>query len=347
MTVENHFKKASDSIVLTGSKEDLKVLLIKRKYDPYKGLWAFPGGFIENGEEADQASKRELLEETGLDLKSSKGVSLSVRKKEGRDPRGKVESFPFLFYEADLEKVKIVGSDDAVEAKWVPLRKIDELAFDHGAILCEALGYFWGDFFEMKGSKDLQNISLPSFLEKGRLLSTDLSERVTFFGGSFNPWHKGHRACLEMCPEKNIIVVPDTNPFKLNEKGFEYKACFWKIFKQTALEMEETLYGFFPGFFGREKVNPTAKWFSKVPFSQKGLLMGDDSFLQLETWTDSRSLLASLTHIYVAPRHFSHEEIKKKALKLGEAFPKIEIVILPNHGFQHESSTALRKKGQF
>jgi len=102
MTVENHFKKASDSIVLTGSKEDLKVLLIKRKYDPYKGLWAFPGGFIENGEEADQASKRELLEETGLDLKSSKGVSLSVRKKEGRDPRGKVESFPFLFYEADL-----------------------------------------------------------------------------------------------------------------------------------------------------------------------------------------------------------------------------------------------------
>ncbi len=126
MTVENHSKKASDSIVLTGSKEDLKVLLIKRKHDPYKGLWAFPGGFIENGEGADQASKRELLEETGLDLKSSMGVPLSVRKKEGRDPRGKIESFPFLFYGPDLEKVKIVGSDDAAEAKWVPLRKVDD-----------------------------------------------------------------------------------------------------------------------------------------------------------------------------------------------------------------------------
>ena len=100
MTVENHSKKASDSIVLTGSKEDLKVLLIKRKYDPYKGLWAFRGGFIENGEGAGQASKRELLEETGLDLKNSTGVPLSVRKKEGRDPRGMVESFPFLFYDA-------------------------------------------------------------------------------------------------------------------------------------------------------------------------------------------------------------------------------------------------------
>ena len=254
MTTEHHFKKASDSIVLTGSKEDLKVLLIKRKNDPYKGFWAFPGGFIEPGEEAYLASKRELFEETGLDLEGLRGIPLSRRGKKGRDPRGEVESFPFLFYRADLEKFKIEGRDDALEAKWVLLKEIDELAFDHGAILCEALGYFWGDFFGIEGGKELQNIDLPSFLEKGRALTSGSTDRITFFGGSFNPWHKGHGACLELCPEKNIIVIPDTNPFKLNERGFEYKVCFWKIFKRMALEMEDTPYGFFSGFFGKKTI---------------------------------------------------------------------------------------------
>ena len=346
MAVENHSNKASDSIVLTGSSEDLKVLLIKRKNDPYKGLWAFPGGFIDDEEEAYTASKRELFEETGLDLKGWKGVPLSRRKKKGRDPRGEIESFPFLFYREGLEKLKIEGRDDALEAKWVSLREIRELAFDHGAILCEALGYFWGDFFGIGGAEDLKSIGLPSFLEKGRSLSGDFSGRVTFFGGSFNPWHKGHRACLELCPEKDIIVIPDTNPFKLNEAGFEYKTCFWKIFKQMALEMEEAPYGFFPGFFGKEEVNPTARWLSKVPFSQKGLLMGDDSFVELESWADFRGLLSSLNHIYVAPRNFSQDELKNNALKLGSAFPGVDIIILPNHDFQSESSTALRKNGQ-
>ena len=166
MAVENHSDKASDSIVLTGSSEDLKVLLIKRKNDPYKGLWAFPGGFIDDEEEAYTASKRELFEETGLDLKGWKGVPLSRRKKKGRDPRGEIESFPFLFYREGLEKLKIEGRDDALEAKWFSLREIRELAFDHGAILCEALGYFWGDFFGIGGAEDLKSLLLgPLLLE--------------------------------------------------------------------------------------------------------------------------------------------------------------------------------------
>ena len=113
-----------------------------------------------------------------------------------------------------------------------------------------------------------------------------------------------------------------------------------------ALEMEEAPYGFFPGFFGKEEVNPTARWLSKVPFSQKGLLMGDDSFVELESWADFRGLLSSLNHIYVAPRNFSQDELKNNALKLGSAFPEVDIIILPNHDFQSESSTALRKNGQ-
>ena len=147
MTTENFSNQASDSIVLTGSDEDLKVLLIKRRNDPYKNRWAFPGGFIEKGEDAHSAAKRELFEETGLDLKGLTGIPLSKRQKKGRDPRGEVKSFPFLFYKAGLESVGIKGKDDALEADWVPLREVVELAFDHGAILCEALGFFWARFF--------------------------------------------------------------------------------------------------------------------------------------------------------------------------------------------------------
>ena len=67
---------------------------------------------------------KELFEETGLDLKEVEGIPLLKRKKKGRDPRGEVESFPFLFYGEGFDKVDVRGMDDALEAEWVPLRKL-------------------------------------------------------------------------------------------------------------------------------------------------------------------------------------------------------------------------------
>ena len=115
---------------------------------------------------------------------------------------------------------------------------------------------------------------MPYFLEKGRSLLKELDEKVTFFGGSFNPWHDGHRACLELCDAANLIVVPDTNPFKVKEKGFEYKTCFWKVFKKMAIEMESTRYGFFPGFFRKRRNEPNRGVVLKVPFSERVSLLG-------------------------------------------------------------------------
>ena len=69
-------------------------------------------------------------------------------------------------------------------------------------------------------------------------------------------------------------------------------------------------------------MNPTAEWFLKVPFSEKGLLVGDDSFFQIETWLNARILLSSLKYIYVAPRNHSQKNCwrGKKIEKLFSSF---------------------------
>ncbi|MDT0641736.1 NUDIX hydrolase [Zunongwangia sp. F363] len=120
-----------DSVVLCNVNNLFKVLLVKRKNDPFKEQWALPGGFMEDGEELEDAAKRELKEETGVDVKSMEQIKAFG--KPGRDPRGRMISIAFLsriFCEEDLK-----AGDDAGEAKWFELDKLPELAFDHDEII--------------------------------------------------------------------------------------------------------------------------------------------------------------------------------------------------------------------
>lgn len=111
-------------------RED-KILLIKRKNEPYKGSWALPGGFVEYGEDVESAAKREVKEETNLDLKIKR--FLGVYSAPGRDPRGHVVSICFIAEAAGSEE----GKSDAIEAKFFELEeaKNKNLAFDHIHIL--------------------------------------------------------------------------------------------------------------------------------------------------------------------------------------------------------------------
>lgn len=113
-----------------------KILLIKRKKDPFKGQWALPGGFVDPGENAEQAAKREMIEETGVKL--AKLTKVGVWDKPGRDPRGEVITTAFL---ADLrEEPKVRAGDDAKEAKWWPIGGLpNKIAFDHLDIIRKAL----------------------------------------------------------------------------------------------------------------------------------------------------------------------------------------------------------------
>jgi len=111
-----------------------RLLLVRRKYPPFKGRHALPGGFVEYGETVESAVARELFEETGLKLKSRRLVGVYSAPK--RDPRGHNVSVAFLVGVAGGEPK---AGDDAAAAHFVTDWQSKKLAFDHGQILADAL----------------------------------------------------------------------------------------------------------------------------------------------------------------------------------------------------------------
>lgn len=124
--------------VLFGFNEklELMVLLIERKFDPYKRFWAFPGGFLNMDETAEQCAKRELFEETGIKIDQIQ--QLYTASKVDRDPRGRVISIVFIA-KVDFFVTNVVAGDDASDAKWFNVRNMPQLAFDHDEIFTLAL----------------------------------------------------------------------------------------------------------------------------------------------------------------------------------------------------------------
>jgi len=129
----------SDAIILC----DGKILLIKRKEEPFKGKWAFPGGHFNEYESARDCCIRETKEETGLDIEDyCPHLPYGDFGGKGRDPRGWVVSLPFVFnVDKDVMEKPIQASDDAEDVKWIPIDDILEgvirLAFDHYKILSQ------------------------------------------------------------------------------------------------------------------------------------------------------------------------------------------------------------------
>ena len=124
----------TDCVVFGIEGRDLKVLLIERGQEPYKGAWAFPGGFLNMDETAEQGARRELKEETGLVLNHLKQVG--AFSDVNRDPRDRVITLAFYA----LSKIsEVQGSDDAAKAQWFSLNEIPRLAFDHDLILRKTL----------------------------------------------------------------------------------------------------------------------------------------------------------------------------------------------------------------
>ncbi len=125
-----------DIIVFTLENNELKVLLVKRKIEPFKDKWAIPGGFVRIDESLDEAALRELQEETGV-----KGVYLEQLYTFGnpkRDPRGRVITVSYIAL-INSANIKLEAKTDASEAAWFSLKKLPTLAFDHKEILTYAL----------------------------------------------------------------------------------------------------------------------------------------------------------------------------------------------------------------
>jgi 8-oxo-dGTP diphosphatase len=125
-----------DGVVFGFDAGELKVLLIQRAFEPFKGKWALPGGFVRVEETLDDAVRRELVEETGLtDIFLEQLYTFGAVK---RDPRERVVSVAYYAL-VKLSDHHAKAATDAANAQWFPVSQLPKLAFDHAEIVALAL----------------------------------------------------------------------------------------------------------------------------------------------------------------------------------------------------------------
>jgi 8-oxo-dGTP diphosphatase len=133
-----------DAVIFRKTDNSIEVLLIQRGHDPFIGMWACPGGFIDMQETPEDAAIRELEEETGL-----KDVELFQFHAYGsinRDPRHRTIAIAYAgFLKNNSFEVK--GGDDAAEARWFTIGQLPELAFDHDQIVADAIEFAKGKYW--------------------------------------------------------------------------------------------------------------------------------------------------------------------------------------------------------
>jgi len=133
---------AADIVAFSFQERQLKVLLVKRKFEPGVGDWAIPGGFVREDESLEEAALRELKEETGL-ARDCYLEQLYTFGEVTRDPRGRVISVAYMVLinepastrstnssnRGEPEKLRLKASDDATDAQWFPVDDLPPLSF--------------------------------------------------------------------------------------------------------------------------------------------------------------------------------------------------------------------------
>jgi len=145
-----------DCIIFGFDKEQIKVLLTKRAIEPFLGKWAFPGGFIDEGETADDCARRKLYQEAGLkDIFMEQLYTFSDL---DRDPRYHVISIAYFALVRSTDHILEAGIDTE-DVQWFSLNELPELAFDHARILDVAVE-------RLKGKISYQPIGFELLPEK-------------------------------------------------------------------------------------------------------------------------------------------------------------------------------------
>ncbi len=129
-----HPSVTTDCVIFGFDGIKLHVLLVERGIEPYKGMWAFPGGFLKMDETAEEGALRELKEET--DLSVGYIDQFYTFTAPGRDPRERVIT---IAHYAIVRMQEVKGGDDAARARWFAIDDIPPLAFDHDRILRKAM----------------------------------------------------------------------------------------------------------------------------------------------------------------------------------------------------------------
>ncbi|NME68596.1 NUDIX hydrolase [Flammeovirga aprica] len=125
----------TDCVIFGFDGIEINVLLIERGIEPFKGKWAFPGGFVRMDESTEEGAKRELFEETGI--KDVFIEQLYTFSDVQRDPRGRVVTVAY-FALVKTSEYQLLAGDDAMKAQWFKLKDVPSLAFDHDLVLRKA-----------------------------------------------------------------------------------------------------------------------------------------------------------------------------------------------------------------
>lgn len=124
-----------DVVLFRKMNSRYEILLIQRLNDPFKSYWALPGGFVDENEDLETAAKRELFEETDIQLFQVK--QLKAYGNPNRDPRHHTISVVFIGEIDSLAEAK--AKDDAKAVKWLTIDELPALAFDHAEIIRDAI----------------------------------------------------------------------------------------------------------------------------------------------------------------------------------------------------------------
>ncbi len=248
-------------------------------------------------------------------------------------------------------------------------------------MVCSWIGSFF-DF--MPGHSPKKSLhQLPAWMIHGRDNFKDqgrlnlFPHQGIFYGGTFWPFHSGHKACIQLALKKmtdctdfnpNIktqifCLFPDQNPHKTNNEELKKSRCpfaLWKsLLNELASMMHSTAHStkktklissyVYPGFLSDDAgANPTVDWLQEVTIKDKILVMGDDQWQQFSRWKNPEVLLEISSQFWIVPRLKSHAELISSPLQdLDQKIPwkkdfDSKIVILEGHGSQGVSSTQLR-----
>lgn len=135
MKYQPHIFVTVDIVVTRRYEGEIQILLIQRKNEPFQNYWALPGGFVDKNEHIEAAAKRELLEETNIQLFQVKQIGAFGDP--NRDPRHHTLSVAYYGEVDVLAEAK--AQDDAKSVKWFSLNELPGLAFDHNDIIREAI----------------------------------------------------------------------------------------------------------------------------------------------------------------------------------------------------------------
>ena len=206
------------------------------------------------------------------------------------------------------------------------LKELEEVSPEQGVALC---AWMAKQFRGMPGHST-KPIRLPQMFCK-----KEFTNRICFYGGTFQSWHEGHQACLDLCPEEHIIVVPDNNPWK-NRRSVDK---VWGRYFSLCRLLASTPYSVYPGLISLRRATPTVDWLPLVACCYRRFIIGEDNFLTFDRWKNYKILTHALDTLYIVPRGGD----KARGLLMKEHLLDIQkdlkIVFLPHHPYEDKAAS--------